>query len=199
MSANEIDKVSLASKNESLPVEQRITAVREWLRLSDYSARSCITARRIAKKILRDYKAHAASFEMSQKAERLLNFVEKGVQAKSRPAQEPTASAAPSTQATAATPQGDTLIYDYKRIFWVTVGYEGVNEEETLKIRDEVYQKYGTDRALWTRENGKLERTNFGEEVYAEFMAAIAAAVAKKKAEAGSSPWIATQENHRWE
>ena len=53
MSANEIDKVSLASKNESLPVEQRITAVREWLRLSDYSARSCITARRIAKKILR--------------------------------------------------------------------------------------------------------------------------------------------------
>lgn len=105
MSANEIDKVSLASKNESLPVEQRITAVREWLRLSDYSARSCITARRIAKKILRDYKAHAASFEMSQKAERLLNFVEKGVQAKSRPAQEPTASAAPSTQATAATPR----------------------------------------------------------------------------------------------
>ena len=188
MSANEIDKVSLASKNESLPVDQRITGVREWLRLSDYSARSCIIARRIAKKILRDYKANAATWEMSQKAERLLNFVEKGVKAKTvSPPEQQSATVTPSA------PAGDTFIYDYKKVFWVTVGYEDVTAEEAVKIRDEVYSKCGTDRPLWTRENGKLERTEFGEQVYAEYMTAIAAAVAKKKAEAGNdlSPRIA--------
>src|ERR1700729_3115350 len=120
MPVNEIDKASLVAKNESLPAEERITAVRDWLRLTNYSARSCIIARRIAKKILRDYKVNLATFEMSQKAERLLNFVEKGVKEKSKPTpQEQAVAASPSAEVAPAELSGKQtypgLLAEYNR------------------------------------------------------------------------------------